>query len=290
MSIGDELRDPWGLLVAAVTGGLGWVFVDAVAGASSSTAVVAGLGIGISALGVKVISGALFNRGVDASSDASADAEVLPGSPEEAWLRRAQNAARSLREVAAGARPGPVSERLTSVVAEATSTLGDMRRIAGQTSAVTSAMWRVDVSRLQREQAQLVQTRETAFDPGIKAEIDRSLVSVRGQLDVHKRLYDAAATLLARMQSGALGLESLVARIAELVALADASPGGVDGVAQIDELAADLEGLRLGLAETEELSRRVLRDEPAADSAPVFRKDDTSTRDRDRAGPLQGGT
>lgn len=290
MSIGDEFRDPWGLLVAAVTGGLGWVFVDAVAGASSATAVVAGLGIGISALGVKVISGALFNRGADAGYDDDADAEVLPGSPEQAWLRRAQLAARSLREVAAGARTGPISDRLASVVAEATSTLGDMRRIAGQTSAVTSAMWRVDVSRLQREQAQLVQTRETAFDPGIKAEIDRSLVSVRGQLDVHKRLYDAAAALLARMQSGALGLESLVARIAELVALADASPGGVDGVAQIDELAADLEGLRLGLAETEELSRRVLRDEPAADSTPVFRKDDTSTRDRGRAGPLQGGT
>lgn len=288
MSIGDELRDPWGLLVAGVTGGLGWVFVDAVAGASSSTAVVAGLGIGISALGVKVISGALFNRGVASGDDEAV--EVLQGSPEEAWLRRATQASRSLREVAAGARPGPVSERLTSVVAEAISTLGDMRRIAGQTSAVTSAMWRVDVSRLQREQAQLVQTRETAFDLGIKAEIDRSLVSVRGQLDVHKRLYDAAAALLARMQSGALGLESLVARIAELVALADASPGGVDGVAQIDELAADLEGLRLGLAETEELSRRVLRDEPAADSTPLFRKDDTSTRDRDRAGPLQGGT
>ncbi|MDQ1709377.1 MAG: hypothetical protein QOG49_762, partial [Frankiaceae bacterium] len=86
-----------------------------------------------------------------------------------------------------------------------------------------------------------------------------------------------------------LGLESLVARIAELVALADASPGGVDGVQQIEELAADLEGLRLGLAETEALSRRVLGDAPAADSAPVFGKDDSTTRGRDRSGPLQGG-
>jgi hypothetical protein len=106
---------------------------------------------------------------------------------------------------------------------------------------------------------------------------------------VHQRLYDTAAALLARMQSGALGLESLVARVAELIALADASPGGVDGVQQLDELAADLEGLRLGLAETEALSRRVLGDAPAADSDPVFRKDDSTTRDRGRAGPLQGG-
>jgi len=283
MSILDELRDPWGLLVAATSGGVGW----AVSG-GEPWGVLAGLGIGVAALGVKVLSGSFFNKGVDDA--AIDDVEVLAGSPEEAWLRRAELAARSLRDVAAGARPGPVSERLTAVVAQASSTLGDMRRIAGQTSAVTSAMWRVDVARLTREQAQLVASRDTAFDPEIRQEVDRSLISVRGQLDVHQRLYDAAAALLARMQSGALGLESLVARIAELVALADASPGGVDGVQQIDELAADLEGLRLGLAETEELSRRVLREEPQADSAPIFRKDDASTRDRGRAGPLQGGT
>jgi hypothetical protein len=280
MSVSEELRDPWGLVVSAVAGGLGWALIGGPAG------IVAGLGIAVGALGVKVFTGSVFNRDVVAGG---ADLPVLHGSPEEAWLRRAELAARSLRDVAAGARPGPVAERLAGVVAEAASTLGDMRRLGGQASAVTSAMWRTDVDRLKREEAQLVKTRDTEFAPDVRQEVDRSLVSVRGQLDVHQRLYDAAAALLARMQSGALGLESLVARIAELVALADSSPGGVDGVQQLDELAADLEGLRLGLAETEELSRRVLGDDSAADSAPVFRKDDSSTRDRGRAGPLQGG-
>jgi hypothetical protein len=280
MSVSDELRDPWGLLVSAVAGGLGWAIITGPVG------VVAGVGIAVGALGVKVLAGALFNRDVVVGDE---ELPVLRGSPEEAWLRRAEQAARSLRDVAAGARPGPVAERLAGVVSEAASTLGDMRRVAGQTSAVTSAMWRVDLDRLKREEAQLVKTRDTAFAPDVRQEVDRSLVSVRGQLDVHQRLYDAAAALLARMQSGALGLESLVARIAELVALADASPGGVDGVQQLEELATDLEGLRLGLAETEELSRRVLGAGPSADSAPVFRKDETSTRDRGRAGPLQGG-
>jgi hypothetical protein len=284
MAISDELRDPWGLLVSAVSGGLGWALFGGLIG--GGPAAVVGVGIGVGVLGVKVLTGAVFNRGPVAGGE---ELDVLQGSPEEAWLRRAELAARSLREVAAGARPGPVADRLATVVTEASSTLSDMRRLAGQTSAVTSAMWRVDVNRLERDEAQLVQSRDTEFAPDVRQEVDRSLVSVRGQLDVHKRLYDAAAALLARMQSGALGLESLVARIAELVALADASPGGVDGVQQIDELAADLEGLRLGLAETEELSRRVLRDGPSADSAPVFRKDDSSTRDRGRAGPLQGG-
>ncbi|MEP7054027.1 MAG: hypothetical protein ABI912_02115 [Actinomycetota bacterium] len=283
MSISDELRDPWGLLVSAISGGVGWAVFTPLGG---PVALLAGVGIGIGALGIKVLTGALVNRDVVAGGE---ELPVLHGSPEEAWLHRAELASRSLRDVAAGARPGPVAERLAGVVTEAASTLGDMRRLAGQASAVTSAMWRVDVNRLKREEAQLVQTREKEFTPDVRQEVDRSLVSVRGQLDVHQRLYDAAAALLARMQSGALGLESLVARIAELVALADASPGGVDGVEQLEELATDLEGLRLGLKETEELSRRVLGDGPAADSAPVFRKDETPARDRGQAGPLQGG-
>lgn len=281
MAIFDELREPWGLLVSAVSGGLGWVLLD-----RGPAAAVAGVGIGIGVLGVKVLAGAAFNRG---PATGSGELDVLQGSPEEAWLRRAELAARSLRDVAAGAPQGPVAERLADVVTEASATLADMRRLAGQTSAVTTAMWRVDVPRLEREQAQLVQSRESAVAPDVRQEVDSSLVSVRGQLDVHQRLYDSATALLARMQSGVLGLESLVARIAELVAQADASPGDIDGLQQIDELAADLEGLRLGLAETEELNRRVLGEGPSEDAGPIFRKDDTSTRDRGRAGPLQGG-
>lgn len=281
MSLKDELSEPWGLLVSALSGGLGWAVLG-----SSPAAAIAGVGIGVGVLGIKVLTGLFSNRDQPAGGE---ELDILEGSPESAWLRRGEQAAKSLRDVAAGARPGPVAERLAGVVTEATSTLSDLRRLAGQASAVTSAMWRVDATRLRREEAQLVASRETAFAPDVRQEVDRSLVSVRGQLEVHQRLYDAAATLLARMQSGALGLESLVARIAELVALTDASPGGVDGVQQLEELASDLEGLRLGLAETEELSRRVLSDGPSADAAPVFRKDDSSTRDRGRADPLQGG-
>ena len=283
MAISDELREPWGLLVSTVSGGLGWAILST--GLGGTVAAVAGIGIGIGVLGVKVLTGVVSRR----RPAGGEDLEILSGSPEEAWLRRAEQAAHSLRDVAAGARQGPVAEQLSGVVTEASSTLGDMRRLAGQASAVTSAMWRVDLPRLQQDEAQLVRSRESEFAPDVRQEIDRSLVSVRGQIDVHKRLYDAAAALLARMQSGALGLESLVARVAELVALADASPGGVDGVAQINELASELEGLRLGLAETEELSRRVLRAGQAPDADPVFRKDDSSARDRHRAGPLQGG-
>jgi hypothetical protein len=281
MRLWDELRDPWGLLVAATGGGLTW----AIAG-NEPIAIPAAIGVAAIALAVKSVTGALMG------DKKPAGGELLPvrqGSPEEAWFGRAQNAARSLRDVAAGARPGPIAERLDQVVKESAGTIDDLRRLAGQASAVTAAMWRVDVPTLQRELKALQRSRNNAASPKIQLEIDRAILGMQGQLDVHERLYDVASSLLARMQSGTVGLESLVARVAELVAIADASPSAVTGVAELDELASELEALRLGLAETEELSRRALGEESHAPELPVISKDMDSSRDRGRAGPLQGG-
>lgn len=275
MALSDDVRDPWGLLVSAVSGGLAWaVGLDPAAA----------LGIAGAVFAVKVASGSLFNRG---DSPVGVLLPVRHGSPEEAWLQRAERASRSLRDVAGSAKAGPIAERLADVVREASSTLAEMRRLAGQTSSVTAAMHRVDLPALQREEVQLESLLESP-NVAVHPEAERSLAAVRSQLDVHRRLYDTASAMLARMQSGALGLESLVARIAELVALSDATPGLDDGLAELDELAGDLEGLRVGLAETEEMSRRALGAHGGT-RRPVFRKDGTKTRDRGRAGPLEGG-
>jgi len=74
---------------------------------------------------------------------------------------------------------------------------------------------------------------------------------------VAERLTSARDTLVARLQSTALGLEGLVARATEVLALSASSSAGTadSGIAG---LAAELDGLRAGLTETEELSRRVL--------------------------------
>ena len=72
----------------------------------------------------------------------------------------------------------------------------------------------------------------------------------------------ARDTLLARMQATALGLEGLVARLAEVLALG-ATTGDVDpSAAQIDELTLELEAMRSALAETEALSRKALAATP----------------------------
>jgi hypothetical protein len=77
-------------------------------------------------------------------------------------------------------------------------------------------------------------------------------------MDIGARLQQSMSTLLARMESGTLGLERLVAQLAEILALSETATSPVEGAAQLEALADELEGLRAGLAETEQLSRRTL--------------------------------
>ena len=60
MSARDEIRDPWGWLVAAVCGGLAWAVL---AGQMGVAAVLMGLLIGSVVLGTKVAVGAIRDRG-----------------------------------------------------------------------------------------------------------------------------------------------------------------------------------------------------------------------------------
>jgi hypothetical protein len=90
----------------------------------------------------------------------------------------------------------------------------------------------------------------------VRAERQRSLDSVSEQLEVARRLAGARDELLARMQATALTLDGLVARTAEVLAMSVS--GGVDASEdRLAALAADLDGLRSGLAEAEAVSRRV---------------------------------
>lgn len=76
--------------------------------------------------------------------------------------------------------------------------------------------------------------------------------SVVAGLPATERLDATRLELNARIEGSVLGLEGLVARLAEIVAL---SESGAD-VASVDELAFELDTLRTALVETEELGRR----------------------------------
>lgn len=252
----EELLDPWGGLVAGIAGGLAWAVVPI-----GAAALPLGLGVAAAVYGVKVGASLLSRR--DDHPDPAPALTGAPvrrprrGSPAEQWLVRAEQAERSLAELVGSSGDPAVRSRLGSVREGAAEAVGTLRRLAGQVTAVEEALDRVQVGRLEVERRHLEAGVAAAGGERLRAERQRSLDSVVEQLAVAGRLAGARDTLLARMQATVFTVEGLVARTAEVLAMSTA--GGLDLTAdRLAELGGDLDGLRAGLAEAEEVSRRVL--------------------------------
>lgn len=243
MGLSDELRDPWGLLLAGVVGGLSWAVGVPVAAAA---------GVGAVVYGVKAVTGAVINRDRQAPG---AQHPIRYGSPEFRWVQRAERALSSFRRLGETA-PAGMAERAQRMGQEAGVTLDAVKRLASQASALAIAENRIDEVALGREHERLTQALRRAPDAQ-RVELERALDSVRSQLAADERLRQANETLLARLQATVLGLEGLTARLVEVLAMAQ-TQSVVVGAQQIDELSDELEGLRAGLAETEDVSRSVL--------------------------------
>lgn len=255
MGIREQLTDPWGFVAGGLSGGLA-AAVAAALGPTALAAIPVGLGVAAVVYGVKVGVGALTDR------DRSGPATDLPmparGSPADVWLRRAELAVRTLHEQTESPRDAMTRSQIGDIDDQAAETLGDLRRLASQVASVEAAAVRIDIVRLRAEEQRLAASVREAADPELRAERERAVRSVSEQLEVYGRLLVARDTLVARMQTTAIGLEGLIARLAEVLALA-ATAGGVDTTAQrIGDLTSDLDGMQAGLRETEALSRKVL--------------------------------
>ena len=249
----DELRDPWGLVIAGVAGGLAW--------ALAAPAVVA-VGVGAGVYGAKTLVGLAMNRDEPKRTQLPELPRPPRGSAAAQWMARAEAAVRSLQEMAGTSGAGMTGDSIRSAAEKAAQTLVEMGEVAGQVTAVERALARVDVQGLDLEAARLHDAIDRSPSADIRAENVRAAAAVRDRLDVRNRLRSARETLLARMQAVTLGLEGLGARLAEVLALGTTT-GDVDpSAAQIDELTLELEGLRAGLAETEALSRKALEAAP----------------------------
>jgi hypothetical protein len=154
--------------------------------------------------------------------------------PEGVWLQRSDRAAASFAELAGSMTTGPLAERVAMMQPQVAETVQALHRRAGASG-------------------------------DIAVQLNRSLASIRAQQEIHQRLVAVRNGILARLESGTLGLESLVTRVIELSAMAVSGPDGEVG--GIDQLGDELEGIRQGLAETEEVSRQALnayqRNDPA---------------------------
>lgn len=254
MGLSEELRDPWGLVASGISGGLAWALVGGPVG------VALGAGVGAAVLGVKVITGLVVRE--PRRSRSPELARPPRGSYALRWLERAESAVLSLDDMAGTTGEGPTGLAVRSTADEAGDTLADLTRVAAQVTAVERALRQVESADLESELARLDDAAGRAPTAQMRAEMERSATAVRDRLQVRQRLSDARGTLLARMQATALGLEGLVARLAEVLALTDAAGGMDTSAGQIADLALELDGLRAGLAETEAVSRRALAQAP----------------------------
>jgi hypothetical protein len=248
MGLRDEVTEPWGLLLGATAGGLAWAtgVPPAVAGA-----------VAVVVWATKAGTAALQGRRErpDRQVKGGRRLAVTSSSPERWWLDRGRQALASFDDLAGSLAAGPLAERVASMRPPVADTLATLDRLAGQASAAGTALGRLDPARLDNEAARLrgEQARATGEAAGY---FTRALASVESQRQIVHRLSEARAGVLARMESSVLELEGVVARLVELTAMAT---GPATEVGQLEQVADELEGVRRGLAEAEELSRRALR-------------------------------
>lgn len=172
------------------------------------------------------------------------------------WLARGTLAVRSLRDLASSAEPGPLADRCETIGDRALATLEDMQRLARQEWTVAALLQRVDRVGVADESNALQRELAAATTADLRTELTRSLASLQGQLQARDNLRLAREALTARMRTVVLGLEGLVARVAEVIALGQSGVGTAED--RIEELETELEGLRGGLLETEAFSRRAM--------------------------------
>jgi hypothetical protein len=242
----DDLADPWGLLLGATAGGTAWaVGLPALLGA----------GVGAAVWLTKAVVDRLERGRSRAARPERRGLPVERLAPEGRWLERAQRAAEAFSQLGGGMSAGPLAERVAMMSPKVHDTVAALERLAGQATAVGQAIARLD-GRFLASEAERLRAGRARASGDVAAELDRSLASLQAQRDVLGRLAVARDSVLARLESGTLGLESLVARLVELEAMAAGGPTGDLGT--VEQLSDELEGIRQGLAETEEVSRRAL--------------------------------
>lgn len=232
-----DLREPLGLVLAATAAAVAFVL-----GLPLLVAVATGLAV----LAVKVGAGEIGNR-IGAP-------RITGGSEEQAWMMRAERAVASFRQLARSSRSSAIGDRFVGMGKQAHDTLELLRRLAAQTSTVGRMLQSIDATRLAAEEERLAGELRAAESEPVRREIETSLRLVREQLAARRRLEQSNAAQMARVQSGVLALEGLVTRLAEVVALGETAGGALGAGDRVSELADELEGLRAGLSEIDQVN------------------------------------
>lgn len=183
---------------------------------------------------------------------------LAPGTPEALWIARAEGAVASIRRLSASAGSGAVADRCVVIAKQAADAVVILRRLAYQSGLVSRLAGSTDLAELRRTDASLRHQLSVLSEGPAHRQNEYALRSLTARVEAGERLEATQGELMGRIEGAALGLEGLVARVAEIVAR---SEFGSDLAApRIDELAAELDTLRAALIETEDLGRHALTD------------------------------
>jgi hypothetical protein len=256
MSAREELRDPWGWLVAAVCGGLAWAVL---AGQLGGAAVLMGLLIGSVVLGTKVAVGAIRDRGSEPRA-LERPRDRLPAAPHgsiQAGLLARSHAAVDRLEDLVGRPSDPwIAGEVRGVLTDSRPVVDAIEEMAGRITLLDSSIVAARPNDLAQEIAALQGQMQHTTDAEVRREQEKALAALDGQADSVDRLLRRRDSALAQMQASAVGLEGLAARSGELVALGPAGHDTQEASRIVEDLTNSLESVRSGVDE----ARTLLRD------------------------------
>ncbi len=242
MTAQTPLIDRFDLLIGAGVGVAAWVF-----GIPLVICILAALAV----VGVNATTGAL--RRERAAAPAPLPAPPVAGSPEARLLERGNAAAAAFGEIAASLPAEVLAERSTDVRRQARLALAMLTDLGRQSATVANLLERLGAGGF-REERELIRRRLAKADSRQRIDLGQSLAALETRAEARRNLLDAQSRLRLRMETVTYGMEGLVARLAELAALADSGSLTVDAD-RIDQLTLELEGLRQGLIQTDHLGR-----------------------------------
>jgi hypothetical protein len=247
--MGQQLRDPWGILVAVLFGGLAGA-VAAASGSSTVVIVLVGVVVAVAVYAVRLTVAMAAGR----RPRGPVPAEVRP------LLARAEAAAGAIALSRRLNRDASVAVLLSEAAAQARQATGRLDRRALAMSTVDRMAAGADRSRLDSERQRLTREAGELPEGPLRAEKLAAAQAAGNLADSHQRMADIRARLLASIESTVLRLEATAAQGSVLVSMGSTRGDG-DPAGELARLSDEIEAVRSTLEQTEEITRLLL--EPA---------------------------
>jgi hypothetical protein len=215
--------------------------------------IAAAAAVGAGAYGVKVLAAMPRSRKKDQSR---VDAFVL-SEPWRGYIQGAQSAKLRFDRTVAGTGAGPIRDRLTELGTRLDDGIMEAWRIASRGDDIDAAIGQLDTT---EAIANLAQLRAQARQGVTTSDMASTIESLEAQIASAERMQTVSSTTRDRLRLLDARFDELVARAVEVsVGAGDSGELGDD----VNNLVAELEGLRLAMEDTKRADRGDLSPAPA---------------------------